>query len=567
MIPRDERCPEICGADGSGDAGQRVEPRVDLRRILLILRARLIIVIVCTALGAGAAFLVSINLDSLYEAQATLIVGQRLSGASPDYNQLLVSQRLSATYASLATTRPNLAVVIEKLGLTETPGELARSVRADTALDSTLLTITAQSSDPSTAAMIANGLAMQLIDAVPELQGQQSELQASIDAALRSTREQIDTTQREIDDLAGVDERTPEQEVRLTALDARLVTLRATFASLVASTSGFDTAQLTLVEPAVPPTTPISPRTLLNVLIGALLGLFAGIALVLVRERLDDTVKTPADAEQTVGLPALGVIAQMPGDRKRSEIYRLAALLYPRSPATETYRMLRTNIEFATADAPIRSLLVTSSAPSEGKSVTASNLAIVFAQAGRRVLLIDGDLRRPGIHRLFDLPNTQGLTTLLRSDDVDYTACVRPTEQANLWVLPTGPLPADPAELVGSPRMVATMEHLESGYDLIIVDSPPVQSVADAAILSSILDATVLVIGAGSARRTTVRLAREALDRAGADVIGLVLNLLRDPAAVAYGGHYPGYMTDEAEHDEGFSGGPDKRPSSQAPVA
>lgn len=111
------------------------------------------------------------------------------------------------------------------------------------------------------------------------------------------------------------------------------------------------------------------------------------------------------------------------------------------------------------------------------------------------------------------------------------------------------------------------MERLESGYDLIIVDSPPVQSVADAAILSSFLDATVLVIGAGSARRTTVRLAREALDRAGADVIGLVLNLLRDPAAVAYGGHYPGYVTDEAEHDEGFSGGPDKRPSSQAPVA
>jgi non-specific protein-tyrosine kinase len=408
---------------------------------------------------------------------------------------------------------------------------------------------------------------MQLIDAVPELQGQQGELRTSIDVALRSTREQIDATQREIDDLAALSERTPDQETRLTALDARLVTLRSTFASLVASTSGFDTTELTLIEPAVPPTTPISPRTLLNVLIGALLGLFAGVALVLIRERLDDTVKTPADAEQTVGLPALGVITQMPGDRKRNEIYRLAALLYPRSPATETYRMLRANIEFATADTPMRSLLVTSSAPSEGKTVTCSNLAIVFAQAGHRVLLIDGDLRRPGIHRLFDIPNTQGLSTLLRTDDVDYAAAVRPTEQANLWVLPTGPLPADPAELVGSPRMVAVMEHLESGYDLIIVDSPPVQSVADAAILSSFLDATLLVIGAGRARRTTLRLAREALDRAGADVIGVVLNLLRDPAAVAYGGHYPSYMTDEAEHDEGFTGGPGSRPSSQTPGA
>lgn len=539
-----------------------MRPRLELRRLLAVIRARLLIVVVCVALGAGAAFLISVNLTKVYEAKATLIVGQSLSGLSPDYNQLLVSQRLSATYASVATTRPNIEFVIRQLGLDQAPDELAKVVRADAALDSTLMTITAQSSDPGQAAAIANGLAGRVIAVAPEIQGHQTDLQTSIDAALKSTQQQIDATQVEIDSLTALNVRTPDQETRLATLDARLVTLRATFASLVTTSSSFDSTQLTLIEPAVPPTTPISPRVLLNVLIGALLGFFASAALILVKERLDDTVKTPEDAERTVGLPAIGVITQMAGARGRSEIYRLATLLYPRSPVTETYRTLRANIEFATVNEPIRTLLMTSASPGEGKTITSANLAVVFAQAGRRVLLVDADLRRPGIHRLFDLPNSHGLTTVLRGDDVDITKYARTTEQENLWILPTGPLPADPAELVGSRRMEAAVDRMKAAYDLIIMDSPPVQSVADAALLSSFLDATVMVIGAGKARRTTVQLARESLERAGARLVGVVLNLLRDPAAVAYGGHYPSYPEDEAGHDEGLAGGPD---ASQSP--
>ncbi len=143
----------------------------------------------------------------------------------------------------------------------------------------------------------------------------------------------------------------------------------------------------------------------------------------------------------------------MKGDRARSEIYRLAALLYPRSGVAEAYRTLRTNIEFASVDAPIRTLLVTSSIPGEGKTITAANLAIVFAQAGRRVLLVDADLRKPGVHVVFDLPNAHGLTTLLRSDEVSLDAIAQATEQDNLRVLTTGPLPPNPAELLGSQRM------------------------------------------------------------------------------------------------------------------
>ncbi len=254
------------------------------------------------------------------------------------------------------------------------------------------------------------------------------------------------------------------------------------------------------------------------------------------------------------GLSTLGAIFRMKGDRARSEIYRLAALLYPRSGASEAYRTLRTNIEFASVDAPIRTLLVTSSVPGEGKTVTAANLAIVFAQAGRRVLLVDADLRKPGVHPLFDLPNAHGLTTLLRSDEADLDAIAHPTEQANLRVLTTGPLPPNPAELMGSQRMRTVLERLKASADLVVFDSPPLQAVTDAAILSSFLDGTLFVIDAGHSRRRAVRLAREALARAGANVLGVALNRIPARADSDYASYYGGY------HEFG-SGGQTARPA------
>jgi capsular exopolysaccharide synthesis family protein len=214
----------------------------------------------------------------------------------------------------------------------------------------------------------------------------------------------------------------------------------------------------------------------------------------------------------------------MKGQKGRGEMYLLTALLHPRSAATEAYRTLRTNIEFASFDAPVRTLLVTSPGQAEGKTVTASNLAVVFAQAGRQVLLVDADLRKPGVHLVFGLQNAQGLTTLLRSDEVSLDAVALPTEQANLRIVTTGPLPPNPADLLGSERMRATVERLKAAAELVIFDSSPLQTVTDARVLSSFLDGTILVIDAGHSRRGAVREAREALARAGATVFGAVLN-------------------------------------------
>ncbi|MEI8334882.1 MAG: hypothetical protein WCH74_13680, partial [Chloroflexota bacterium] len=218
-------------------------------------------------LATGAAYAVSSQLPKAYEAKAMLIVGQLLSAVNPDYNQILVSQRLSTTYAAVATTRPTLDSVIQRLGLSVSPGQLAQQIRVDAPTDSTLLTITAQDADPSLAAAIANALAEQLIAASPAIQGRQTDLQASIDADLQATRDQIKATQATVETLVGLTNRTAEQDAQLEALDGRLATLRSTVAALLSFSSGNASNLLTVIEPAVAPTTPVSPRLLLNTLL------------------------------------------------------------------------------------------------------------------------------------------------------------------------------------------------------------------------------------------------------------------------------------------------------------
>jgi non-specific protein-tyrosine kinase len=511
---------------------------VNLRRQLAIIQAWLPLLVACAVLAGAAALVVSNLQQKVYEARATLIVGQSLSAANPDYSQLLVSQRLSTTYAAVATKRPMLEAVITQLGLDASPDELAQKVRADAPLDSTLLTIFAQDTDPSRAAAIANGLAEQLIAASPAIQGRQAEFQRSIEADLAATQDLIAATQARLEALSGLTDRTPEQDVEMQTLEGRLVSLRSTYATLLPFSSGSAANLLSVIEPAVSPTAPVSPKPLLNMLVAALIGLLVAAGIAFAVDHLDDAMKDSDAVGEVTGLSTLGAIAVMKGDRERGEIYRLATLLHPRSGVAEAYRALRTNVEFASVDASIRTLLVTSASPGEGKTVTAANLAVAFAQAGRHVLLVDADLRKPGVDVIFDLPNAHGLTTLLRGDDVSLDALAHAAEQANLRVLTTGPLPPNPAELLGSQRMRTILENLAGSADLLIFDSPPLHAVTDSAILGSLMDGTLLVVDSGRSRRRAVRMAREALARAGANVLGVVLNRVPAPSRSDYARYY-----------------------------
>ena len=520
---------------------------MDLRRQIAIIRPWLPLLVVSVVLAAGVAFVVSSLLPKTYEARATLIVGQSLVAANPDITQLDVSQRLSTTYAAVATKRPILDAVIKQLGLGVTSDDLARRVSADAPLDSTLLTISAQDGDPARASAIANALAQQLVAASPAIQGRGSDSQAFIDSQVNATQTQIEAAQTQVESLNALPERTAAQDAALDNLQSRLASLRSTLAALLAVSTGDASNLLTVIEPATAPTEPISPNRFQNTFLGAALALLIAAGVIAAAELLYDGVRDSDTVLEATGLSTLGAITRMKGNRTGAEMYQLAALLYPRSSVAEAYRALRTNVEFSSVDEPIRTLLVTSSMPNEGKTVTAANLAVVFAQAGRRVLLVDVDLRKPGVHLIFDLPNAHGLTTLLRNDEASLDAIAQPTEQENLRVLTTGPLPPNPAELVGSQRMRKVIELLTGSEDLVIFDSPPLQAVTDAAILGSFLDATVFVIDARQSRRRAVRVGRESLAKAGANVLGAVLNRVPPRAKSDKAGYYGGYYaSDEA---------------------
>lgn len=212
---------------------------------------------------------------------------------------------------------------------------------------------------------------------------------------------------------------------------------------------------------------------------------------------------------------------------------QLVALRDPRSPAAEAYRTLRTNIQFSSLDMPLRTLLVTSTAPDEGKSTTLANLAVTIAQAEQRVILVDCDLHRPGLHALFNLSNEQGLTNAILNQE-DAALPVQPTPVAGLSLLASGPLPPRPADLLGSRRMEAVIERLKSEADMILFDTPPVTAVTDAAVLATRLDGVLLVLQAGKTRRDRAREARRLLEKVKANIIGVVLNNARLETGYGY---------------------------------
>jgi capsular exopolysaccharide synthesis family protein len=196
----------------------------------------------------------------------------------------------------------------------------------------------------------------------------------------------------------------------------------------------------------------------------------------------------------------------------------------PRGAAAEAYRALRTNIQFASPDHPIRTILATSTSAEDGKSTTIANLAITLAQAGQRTILVDCDLRRPSLHKLFGVSNEHGLTSLILDANAAATPPFQPTMEPNLMLLPSGPLPPNAAELLGSQRMQAALTALKGQADFLLLDTPPIIAVTDAAVLAPQVDGVLLVINAGHTRRDLARRAKTLLEKVGANIIGVVLN-------------------------------------------
>lgn len=292
-----------------------------------------------------------------------------------------------------------------------------------------------------------------------------------------------------------------------------------------------NTPSVVQVERAEPATNPIQPGPLRNVILGALIGLLLTGTLAFVLEYLDDTLKTPTDISNILGLPVVGYVANESGMEKNEGIPYVTA--NPRSPMAETFRTLRTNLEFASVDRPLKTILVTSPGTSDGKTTVATNLAAVMAQANKRVILLEADLRRPRIHKALGMSNHIGLSDVFRSQ-VDIRDVARYSKVKDLAVITSGKLPPNPAELLGSARMIQILSRLVESASVVIIDSPPFV-VSDSTVLSAKVDGVLLVIQPGKTHAEAAKAMVAQLNRAGAHVVGVVLNRVPRKSANYYG--------------------------------
>ena len=287
--------------------------------------------------------------------------------------------------------------------------------------------------------------------------------------------------------------------------------------------------KVTIVTTATVPTAPVSPKPTRNLALGVVLGLLLGLGLALLRDLLDTTIKGEKDCAEVTDATVIGSIAFDPDAPKRPLIVQAD----PHSPRAEAFRTLRTNLQFVDAANHPRSIVFSSSLPSEGKTTTAANLAITMAASGVRVCVVEGDLRRPRLLEYMGLDGSVGLTNVLIGQ-ADLSDALQQFSDGGLYVLGAGPVPPNPSELLGSAAMEKTLRDLESRFDIVIIDAPPLLPVTDAAVLSTIAGGIVVVVGVGLIDRDHLSRSLQTLEAVNARVLGLVVNRVPTKGADAY---------------------------------
>lgn len=308
-------------------------------------------------------------------------------------------------------------------------------------------------------------------------------------------------------------------------------------------TGGSSPVSLSIIKPANPPLSPSSPNTRLNLVLGLLFGVVIGFGIAMIRTLLDTRIRGEADLRQITEAPILGGIAFDPDAKRRP----LLTQSPHQSPRAESFRQLRTNMQFANVSGQASTVLVTSSLPGEGKSTTATNLAIALSQAGQTVCLIDADLRRPMVSEYLGLERNAGLTTALVGA-ADVNELLQPWGEDNLYVLTSGQVPPNPSELLGSEEMRLLLKGLEEVFDTIVIDAPPLLPVTDAAVLSQHVGGVVLVVGSQKLRTQELVKSLTALEMVDSRLLGLVLNQLptKGPDSYTYS-YYSSRSTDKVE--------------------
>jgi non-specific protein-tyrosine kinase len=490
-------------------------------------------------LGGLAGFFVIRQVPPVYEATVTLLVGQGMVTNTSGTDQLLGAEQLAQTYAEAVRTRPVLVEAANQIGLPLSFGELLERVRARRVANTQLLRISAENTDPAVAASLANTVAQVFVSKNQDIQTSRfATSRDSLGQLLDGLQNDIAGKTRQLDELRA-QAASPERDSSIALLQAQLTqlqtmhdeTLRSYQDLQVVEARGMNT--LTVLEPAVAPDSPVRPNRVLVILLAVLGGLMLATGAGLLAEYVDDVLRDRQRVALATGLSTLGLVP------------RGESAVNLRDPTSrrlvESYRLLRSNILASASDpAHLRSLLVASPAIGEGKSTTAANLAIVLAESGRRVILVDADMHRPTQMTLFAVPNRRGLSTLLVDPGESASDALRPTWLANLRVLTAGPTPADPSALLSSRRCDEVLNQLGELCDVMVVDTPPLLAQPDAALLGSRTDGVLLVLDASKSRGRQAVRAIEMLRESGAVVLGAVLNRLPKKAMeyTAYDTYY-----------------------------
>jgi len=526
-----------------------------------------------------SSYVSTMRVPRIYQATTTVMVGTSLQKANPTNQDLYISEQLAQTYAGMVRRRPILQGAANALGLPFIPSE--GNVSARNVPGTQLLEIQVRDTDPERAAALSDAIAQQLILQSPAESGEDQSRQAFVQTQLERLETNIQGTEVEIQDeqakldAANSARAIQQYQANISALQQKLASYQSTYASMLLTVQG-GSNYITIIEPAITPTKPISPKVLETVGLAAAIGLVLALGGAFLIEYMDDTIKSPDDVMRAVELPTLGAISRIDGQEYPD---KLITAVHPRSPITEAYRSLRTNIQFSAIDRPLRTLMVTSPNPIEGKSVTLANLAVIMAQSGMRVVAVDTDLRRPVLHKVFGLNNEHGISDAIVDarmekeegtelagvfsltsgeassgnghGDSPVTERLQETGIDNLWLLSSGPPPPNPAEMLGSGRMRTVIDQLKTQADIVLFDSPPVLAVTDAAVLATQLDGVVLVNDAGRTRRSLVQRAVEGLGKVNANLLGVVLNRMSSSHDGYYYYHY--------YYDESTDGGRNKR--------
>jgi len=476
-----------------------------LRSYAQLVRRRKWWVIAFALVGLMVALAISFTETKQYAASAQVLVQPSTESSALGSTVQPVTPTDVQTMLQLVTSAPVTSAVRRQLGS-------APAVSASEVAQTNVISITAISTVPARAAKIANTYAKAFVA------DQRTVALNSLTSAEAQLRGEIKSLSKQIKQLRGTAGTASEQ----TALLNQQAVLSEQLTQMQVNTSG-ETGGLTVVTPAQTPTSPSSPKPTENGLLGLVAGLILGLAAAFLRESLDDAVATKETAEEYGGATVLAAVPMVNSWKKRDKPL-VVSLARPMSPAAEAYRSLRTSLQFARQERDLRTILITSPAASEGKTSTLSNLGAMFAQAGQRVVLVSCDLRKPRLGEFFGLDERLGLTTaILGEQPVEELIQPVPGDD-NLWLLGSGQMPPNPAELLNGRRIQDVFNTLRGLFDLVLIDSPPVLPVTDAVVLAKDADAALLVVAAGHTSRSDLQRAAEKLAQVNARVVGLVLN-------------------------------------------